>query len=309
MRSPLSRRIDRALPLRDEGPVYTFDIDKTYLDTQWKRAFDIFKLPFELAIDKRPYPGIADLIRACQRGGAESGHDRPAFFLSASPSEMRFVLERRMVLDGLSLDGMTLKNWGYFLRSRKPQRITHQVFYKLTALLTTRLELPQGCFEVLFGDDSESDAFIYSLYSAIIRRALAGQALERTLEQAGVLSRETAIVMGLFDRLDLVLGIEREREHVRHIYIHRLAKNRERPRYVALGVEPKLYSTALEPAAELFAAGLVRGGALSQIYQALRKDNAFYARDALDVIAPTLDPVDARWRENIEDARGLGWGR
>src|SRR5690242_188159 len=97
--SPLSRRLDRVLPADDQGPVYTFDIDKTYLDTRFSRTRDLLRIPLELAIDKRPFPGIADLIRAVQKGTATSGRDRPAFFLSASPAQMRPVLERRLVLD------------------------------------------------------------------------------------------------------------------------------------------------------------------------------------------------------------------
>ena len=300
--------MDRKLPSVDSGPVYTFDIDKTYLDTQWKSTFDLLKIPLELAIDKHPYPGIAELIAACQRGGNASGHDRPAFFLSASPAEMRFVLERRMVLDGLSLDGMTLKNWGYFLRSGRPSRLKQQVFYKLLALLTTRGELPDGAFEVLFGDTTESDAFIYSLYSAILRRALAGMALEKTLETAGLERKDVRVVMDMVDGLDTTLGLERDREHVRAIFVHKVNAT-EAPRFMPLGLAPRLYTSPIEPAAYLFTQGLVRGGALSTIYAALRKHNAFHAKDTLDLIAETLDPFEPEWRRHLEDPRGLTWGR
>ncbi len=304
--SPLSRRIDRRLSAEDEGPVYTFDVDKTYLDTQWKRPLDLLKLPFEVAIDKRPFPGMAELVRACQRGGEKSGHDRPAFFLSASPAEMRFILERRMVLDGLSLDGMTLKNWAYFLP--RISRLRRQTFYKLLALLTNRLELPLGCFEVLFGDDSESDALIYSMYSAILRRSLAGLALEQTLAAAGVERRETVMLMEIVDRVDLALGVDRERDWVRAIFIHRLSPDK-RPRHLEMGLAPTLYASPLEPAARLFAQGLVDSAALGDIHRALRKDNAFFAADALDAIAEILDPVAPRWRTLIErdHERDLRW--
>ena len=304
--SPLSRRIDRVLPADDNGPVYTFDIDKTYLDTRFSRRRDLLRIPLELAIDKRPFPGIADLIRAVQRGAGPNLRDRPAFFVSASPAQMRLVLERRMVLDEITIDGMTLKNWGYFLRKVRISALKEQVFYKLLALLVTRNELPLRSYEVLFGDDSESDAYIYSMYSAIVTRALAGHALERVLEAEGIDKRERALVLEASDRLDDIFDPERDATTVRHVFIHQVMHKKE-PRVYPHGVRPMFYAHALQPAAVLYRSGLIRGAALSKIYAALRKENAFVASDVADSVAETLAPVSAEWREWLADPSGGGW--
>ena len=59
----------------------------------------------------------------------------------------------------------------------------------------------------------------------------------------------------------------------------------------------------------LFSQGFLRGAALSQIYQALRRDNAFFARDALEEVSEVMDAAEPRWRTLIEDASGRDWGR
>jgi hypothetical protein len=305
LNSPLSRRIDRVLPADDGGPVYTFDIDKTYLDTRFTRARDILRIPLELAIDKRPFPGVADLIRAVQRGSPSVGHDRPVFFVSASPAQMRPVLERRMVLDEIAVDGITLKNWTYFLRKARIAALKEQLFYKLLALLVTRCELPLRSYEILFGDDSESDAYIYSVYSAVVTRKLVGHALERVLEAEGVERRERALILHASDRLDDVFDPERDEHAVRHIFIHQVT-HRPEPRVYPHGVRPMFYAQALQPAAVLYRAGLIRGSALSRIYAALRKENAFVASEVGDSVAETLGP-SGEWQQWLADPSGAGW--
>jgi hypothetical protein len=305
MQSPLSRRIDRDLDPKDEGPVYTFDIDKTYLDTRFSQKRDLLRIPFELAIDKRPFPGIPELIRAAQKGSTRTGHDRPAFFLSASPAQLRVVLERRMVLDQITVDGITLKDWTYFLRKGRIAALKQQVFYKLLALVTMRASLPMKCFEVLFGDDSESDAFIYSIYSAVATRALVGHALERALEAEQIEKKESALILEASERLDDIFDPEREAHAVRHIFIHRItgrAENRVYPH----GKQPFFYSHPLEPAAVLYRDGLIRGASLSRIFASLRTQNAFVAGDVADSVAETLQGVDD-WRAKLEDPSGAGW--
>lgn len=303
--SPLSRRIDRTLPADDHGPVYTFDIDKTYLDTRFTRTRDLLRIPLELAIDKRPFPGITDLIRATQRGTTTVGRDRPAFFLSASPAQLRPVLERRLVLDAITVDGITLKNWAFFLRKLRVSALKEQIFYKLLALLTTRSELPLRSFEILFGDDSESDAFIYSVYSAIVSRRLVGHALERVLEAEAIDRRERGMILHASDRLDDIFDPERDEHAVRHVFIHKIMQRIE-PRVYPHGTQPFFYTHALQPAAVLYKAGLIRGTTLSKIYAALRQQNAFVASDVADSVAEMLGP-DEQWREWLQDPSGARW--
>ena len=85
-------------------------------------------------------------------------------------------MEKR-VLEKLNIDG--IKPYGIFckdnLKNLKPgrlHRLTQQVGYKLQALMQLRTSLSINTKQVLWGDDSESDAVIYSLYSDICARRM-----------------------------------------------------------------------------------------------------------------------------------------
>jgi phosphatidate phosphatase APP1 len=237
--------------------VYTFDIDQTYLKTSFNSPAGLLKIPFELAIDKTPYPGVAELIRACQRGGAASGSDRPAYFLSASPSQMREVLEQRLIVDQISLDGLTLKNWAAFLSPRRWRALTEQLPYKLAALLETRRELPAKSFEILFGDDTEADEAIYSLYRDVAGGQLKGEALRRRLD--GVAGAETDRLAALVEALEPNPG-------VRHVFIHAL---RRPDAQNGNGVEH--YRSPLVPAEILAGEGLLDEAGVAAVKLATRE--------------------------------------
>jgi hypothetical protein len=61
-----------------------------------------------------------------------------------------------------------------------------QVGYKLPAILDSRLRAPIEAEEVLFGDDAEADAFIYSLYADLVAGRVDERVLSQVLEAGGV---------------------------------------------------------------------------------------------------------------------------
>jgi phosphatidate phosphatase APP1 len=149
-RYPLYRRNDRALPGDWDGPIYIWDIDNTYLVTEWSGLRDLIRIRFEAAEDKRPVPGAVELLGGLRRGSDPDARP-PVFFVSASPETMREVLERRMLLDGVMQDGITF-------RDLRRLRYLRDIFgYKTAALLLYRLENPGRACETLFGDDREHD--------------------------------------------------------------------------------------------------------------------------------------------------------
>ncbi len=190
----LDRTFQRVLPVDYCGPVFTWDIDKTYLATEIHSWRGLLGVPFEFAIDKRDIAGTAALLQALRRGMAPPGltEERPVLFVSASPPELRRVIERKMLLDGVAFDGITFKDQlGLLLRGRV-RALREQVGYKLAALLMNRRELPAGADEYLFGDDSESDATIYALYGDICAGRVRGRLLDRVLTRLGVARPDAA---------------------------------------------------------------------------------------------------------------------
>ncbi|MBL4849306.1 MAG: hypothetical protein JKY65_27585 [Planctomycetes bacterium] len=178
-RYPLYRRNDRTLPPEWCGNGYVWDIDNTYLITEYEGIRDLIRIRFEEAIDKKPVPGAVSLLTGIRRHATEEQRP-PIHFVSASPHAMRETLERRMLLDGVVHDGIAFRDFSKL-------RYLRDIFgYKIAALLTLRLEQPRGLRECLFGDDREHDPWVYSIYTRICAGTLRGKPLYRALRDHGL---------------------------------------------------------------------------------------------------------------------------
>jgi hypothetical protein len=148
--------------------VARWDLDKTYLRTDFDTVRDLLKTAIERPDQKRTVPGAAALMRELGRAGGE------IHILSGSPEQLRSRLTQKLRLDGVRWASLTLKpNLENILRLRF-RALRGQLGYKLPALLRRRAELayqrdPGGELvrEVLLGDDAEADAFVYSLYADV----------------------------------------------------------------------------------------------------------------------------------------------
>jgi len=145
-----------------------WDLDKTYLRTEFDTLRELVKTAFERADQKRTNPGASTLLREMVRVGVR------VHILSGSPEQMRRRLEDKLRLDGITWETFTLKpNLQNLLRLRF-RAVRDQLGYKLPALLRARALLAEAgepakeCTETLFGDDAEADAYVYSLYADFI---------------------------------------------------------------------------------------------------------------------------------------------
>src|SRR5688572_27558652 len=86
--------------------IYRWDLDRTYLDTEIHSVRGLVRAAFETAADKKTVPGAAALLKAVV------AHDPEAriYVLSGSPTQMRAVLEQKLALDGVRIDGLFLKD-------------------------------------------------------------------------------------------------------------------------------------------------------------------------------------------------------
>src|SRR6202046_3982431 len=109
-----------------------WDLDKTYLRTEFDTLRDLVKTALERPDQKRTNPGAATLLREMVRAGIS------VHILSGSPEQMRRRLEDKLRLDGISWDSFTLKpNLQNVLRLRF-RALKDQLGYKLPALLQAR---------------------------------------------------------------------------------------------------------------------------------------------------------------------------
>jgi hypothetical protein len=183
---PLSSVNERTYEPGWRGEVFICDIDRTYLYTRFSSLKGLSQIPFEFAIDKQGIEGMAPLLREVRRGPGRESRQTPLYFISASPSQLRGVIQRKMLLDGLEFDGTVFKDWVGVVASLRLRRLKEQLGFKLTALLHNRRELPEGAEEVLIGDDLEADALTFTLFADALARRIDERQLMRILLAQGV---------------------------------------------------------------------------------------------------------------------------
>ncbi len=161
--------------------IYRWDLDKTYLQTEFDTLRQLVRTAFQKAHEKKAIPGAAALIRELRANGGSR-----LCIVSGSPTQMRTVLAEKLKLDGVEFDELVLKdNLRNLVRGRF-KAMRGQVGYKLPVLLESRARAPVDAEEVLFGDDAEADAFIYSLYADMVARRVSEPVVHRVLEAAEV---------------------------------------------------------------------------------------------------------------------------
>jgi hypothetical protein len=173
-----------------------WDLDKTYLRTDFDTLRDLVRTAIERPDQKRTVPGAASLLRELGRAGVE------IHILSGSPEQLRSRIEQKLRLDGARWASLTLKpNLQNLLRLRF-RALRGQLDYKLASLLARRCELPRqrdkdGALvrEVLLGDDAEADAYVYSLYADVCEGRVAAGMLAEVLRRGR--SYEDAILRAL----------------------------------------------------------------------------------------------------------------
>jgi phosphoglycolate phosphatase-like HAD superfamily hydrolase len=96
--------IPEGLPPGATPPRHTFrwDLDKTYLRTEFDSLVDLARSAIENAADKQAYPGATALLRALRQDGHR------ICIVSGSPTQMRQVLAAKLALDGVAYDEFVL---------------------------------------------------------------------------------------------------------------------------------------------------------------------------------------------------------
>src|SRR5262245_28220801 len=98
----LPDRIDPIPPVH----VYRWDLDKTYLRTEFDTFRQMVRTAFESAADKRNVPGTAALLRELKARGPQPNR---VCIISGSPRQMRRTIEAKLALDKVTWDELVLK--------------------------------------------------------------------------------------------------------------------------------------------------------------------------------------------------------
>ncbi len=215
---------------KDSREVFVWDLDKTYLDTRFESPIGLIKTALEKAFQKRNVPGTATLVRALRNSLQESNKspfDFPIYFITGSPPQLEYRIHQKLNLDGIYPFGIFFKDNLQNLVPSRLWRLTQQVGYKLQALLQMRLFLGERVRQVMWGDDSESDAVIYSLYSDICARRIKDSRLEHILKAYRVTGEQTELILNLQSQVP-------EQDPIEKIYIN-LADDTDAEYYAKFG--------------------------------------------------------------------------
>ncbi|MBK8264420.1 MAG: DUF2183 domain-containing protein [Nannocystis sp.] len=193
-----------------------WDLDKTYLRTEFDSFKDLIKTYRQKAEDKVAIVGARALLQALLDPAKR--RQRRVTFVSGSPTQMRAVLTRKLRLDGIEPDVFILKpNLSNILQGHI-RSVRGQVGYKLAALMRTHVAAAH-LQELLFGDDAEQDAFIYSLYADILAGRVDAVLLASILGACKLYRNEVDEIMAHHGRL---YGAG---DAVRRIFIHLEARS------------------------------------------------------------------------------------
>src|SRR5215510_684113 len=189
-------------------PRHTFrwDLDKTYLRTEFDSLADLARSAIETAADKQAYPGATALLRALHQDGHR------ICIVSGSPTQMRQVLAAKLALDGISYDEFVLKNNLKNLLRGRFRALRAQIPFKLPAMLQSRIGAAAD-HETLFGDDAEADAIIYCLYADLVAGRVSLQDLERVLVASRAYDDDALRILDLAKRVP-------KHDAVNRLFIH-----------------------------------------------------------------------------------------
>jgi len=264
--------------------VYLWDIDKTYLDTQFETFRGLLKTATEKAAQKKNIPGAAKLVLSLQEAWKirENNQSFPIYFITASPPQMESKIHEKLAIDGVKPYGIFCKDNLPNLRPRRFWRLNKHVGYKLQALMQMRSYLHESVKLIMFGDDGEFDAVIYSLFSDICSRRLDTSELRRVLNAFYVLDDQVDVIFRLQQSLP-------ESDPVEKIYIN-LVDDTDSDYYLKFGRRILPTSSSFQCALDLCQDGRLEPHHVAAIAKNLLNEYGY----TIDVLERSFDDLIRR---------------
>jgi phosphatidate phosphatase APP1 len=134
------------------------DIDDTVIRTNATSMVRMFRATFlENARTRLPFPGVATLYQALQRG-ADGASLNPLFYVSSSPWNMYDLLEEFFAIQHIPAGPLLLRDWRFSPRGpQSPLRHRAHKIATIRQILDTYPALPF----LLIGDSGQEDPEIY----------------------------------------------------------------------------------------------------------------------------------------------------
>jgi len=260
--------------------IYRWDLDKTYLKSDFESLRKMMRVPFERARDKIDEPGVVALIRALKASALREQRTAFVYFISASPPQIGRAIREKLALDGIEFDGILFKDQLQHLVRGRFRLLREQVGFKLAELLRARLAAPAGAVEFLFGDDWESDPIIYSLYADVIAGRLEHDALADILVRLRIDPARLVEIKALSQKIAPA-------DAVRRIFIN-LERRTPPDRFRSFGARLVPTFNYFQTALVLYEEGVVPLAAIVDVGRSLLERSAYSAarlRNSLDDLA------------------------
>jgi hypothetical protein len=241
--------------------VYHWDLDKTYLRSDFDTVRQLLRVPFERPEDKVEVPGVVELIRALKPCAERGRRTARIFFLSASPPQIGKAIRAKLAMDDVPYDGIVFKNQLQHLVRGKFHNLREQIGFKLAELLRSRHSQPIDAEEILFGDDWESDAIVYSIYADTVAGRIAATALRELLVRVRVDPKIVEEVLTLAVTL-------KSADAVRRIFVN-LERRTPPVNFERLGTRVVPTFNYLQTAAVLYADGYLDRAAAVRVARSL----------------------------------------
>jgi hypothetical protein len=233
-------------PPLETTELFVWDLDKTYLDTSWQSLGDLWRTISEKSFQKKNIPGTSTLVSAVKDNWQRerSQQEFPLYFITASPPQMEPNIKEKLELDSILPLGIFFKDNMKNLRPSRWRRLTQQVGFKLQALMQLRSKFQFEVTQVLWGDDSETDATIYSIYSDICRRRWSEPELIKLLKYYSVNREQIDTILDLQDQSP-------NQDPVEKVYIN-LAVDTDPEYYLKFGRRIVATSNSFQTSLDLF---------------------------------------------------------
>lgn len=250
--------------------ILRWDLDKTYLATNFESFRAMMRIPFEGPEDKHSLPGVRSLIRSLQEEAREANQPVETYFITASPPQIRRPIEEKLRQDGIEVDDIVYKDQMRDLLRGRFRSLKQHVGYKLRSLLQHRRDrAPANARELLFGDDWEADPLVYTLYSDLLAGEVEDEVARAVLKLVGVEPPKAARL------LELARECQADASVVERIFIHHARPRSSTEDLLKYGGRLVATDNYLQTAAVLHASGQLSVGGVVTVARELVQDHGW----------------------------------
>ena len=264
--------------------VYIWDLDKTYLEPHGFTLGGIWKTLLGRPHLPKHRPGFNILLSCMKSLWEKKGSSQglfPLFFLSTSSPFLEPVIREDLKMQSISPMGFFFKKSRGWTPKFWKNSNSH-MGYKLQALMEVRSRLALGTSMILWGDDSESDAVTYSLYSDICTRRQTKEELWEILNHYCVGKNQIESIFELQTQCPSVDPVEK-------IYIH-LALDTDPEYYLKFGRRMVPTYNSFQTSLDLFQGGHIKKEDVLRVARDLTTNYGF----SVDELESSLDDLIRR---------------